>query len=218
VKNIKTRGLKRLTLKHLVTYKARAARSKRERLRRLTIGAGDKSSGRLMQSHQRPTNAPFQHLLHPRRTKEERVEGDKSIETFWDKACRELYRRTVLTEVQRQKMTKEELDNSLWEAARPWEEQSSPSRRMRVSPSGRNRRRTTMIGRHGLGKTVHGGMSLYFFMPPPVSPFVVFHFFTYRIYCARSVYLLNIELRRVTSRRVSTLVESTRTRRIRCLQ
>ena len=52
-------------------------------------------------------------MLHPRRTKEERVEGDKSIETFWEKTCRELYRRTVLTEVQRQEMTEEELDNLL---------------------------------------------------------------------------------------------------------
>jgi hypothetical protein len=45
------------------------------------------------------------------------------METFWKKTCRELYRRTVLTEAQGQEMTDEELDDTMWDVARPWEEQ-----------------------------------------------------------------------------------------------
>ena len=51
------------------------------------------------------------------------VEGEQSIQTFWTKTCRELYRRTTLTAAQAQEMTDEELEDTMWEAARPWEEQ-----------------------------------------------------------------------------------------------
>jgi hypothetical protein len=45
------------------------------------------------------------------------------MQTFWKKTCRELklYRRTTLTEAQTREMTV--LDDAMWEAARPWEEQ-----------------------------------------------------------------------------------------------
>ena len=45
------------------------------------------------------------------------------MQTFWKKTCRELYRRTTLTAAQAQEMTDEELEDTMWEAARPWEEQ-----------------------------------------------------------------------------------------------
>jgi hypothetical protein len=46
------------------------------------------------------------------------------METFLKKTCRELYRRTVLTEARGQEITDEELDDTLMcEPARPWEEQ-----------------------------------------------------------------------------------------------
>ena len=51
------------------------------------------------------------------------LEGDQSIQTFWTKTCRELYRRTTLTAAQAQEMTDEELEDTMWETARPWEEQ-----------------------------------------------------------------------------------------------
>jgi hypothetical protein len=49
--------------------------------------------------------------------------GEQSIQTFWKETCRELYRRTTLTEIQAQEMTDDVLEDILWEVARPWEEQ-----------------------------------------------------------------------------------------------
>jgi hypothetical protein len=51
------------------------------------------------------------------------LEGEQSMQTFWKKTCRELYRRTTLTESQTREMTDPVLDEAMWEAARPWEEQ-----------------------------------------------------------------------------------------------
>ena len=51
------------------------------------------------------------------------LEGEQSMQIFWTKTCRELYRRTTLTAAQAQEMTDEELEDTMWEAARPWEEQ-----------------------------------------------------------------------------------------------
>ncbi len=55
------------------------------------------------------------------------LEGEQSIQTFSKKTCRELYRRTTLTEDQAQEMTDESpdevLEDTMWEEARPWEEQ-----------------------------------------------------------------------------------------------
>ena len=45
------------------------------------------------------------------------------MQSFWKKTCRELYRQTTLTAAQAQEMTDEELEGTMWEAARPWEEQ-----------------------------------------------------------------------------------------------
>ena len=44
------------------------------------------------------------------------------MQTFWKKTCRELYRRTTLTETQTGETTDQVVDESLWEEARPWEE------------------------------------------------------------------------------------------------
>ena len=44
------------------------------------------------------------------------------MQTFWKKTCRELYRRTTLTEAQTRETTDQVLDEAMWEAARPWEE------------------------------------------------------------------------------------------------
>lgn len=49
--------------------------------------------------------------------------GEQSFQTFWKETCRELYRRTTLTEDQAREMTNAELEDMMWEAARPWEEQ-----------------------------------------------------------------------------------------------
>ncbi len=51
------------------------------------------------------------------------IEGEQSMETFWKKTCRELYRRTTLTTAQAQEMMDEELEDTMWEEAGPWEEQ-----------------------------------------------------------------------------------------------
>jgi hypothetical protein len=51
------------------------------------------------------------------------LKGEQSMQTFWKKTCRELYRRTTLTASQAREMTDEELEDTMWEAARPWEEQ-----------------------------------------------------------------------------------------------
>ena len=45
------------------------------------------------------------------------------MQTFWTKTCRELYRRTTLTTAQAQEMTDEELEDTMWEEASPWEDQ-----------------------------------------------------------------------------------------------
>jgi hypothetical protein len=45
------------------------------------------------------------------------------MQTFWKKTCRELYRRTTLTEAKAREMTDEMLEDTMWEEARPWEEQ-----------------------------------------------------------------------------------------------
>ena len=45
------------------------------------------------------------------------------MQTFWKKTCREVYRRTILTEAQAREMTDEEVEDTMWEEARPWEEQ-----------------------------------------------------------------------------------------------
>ena len=45
------------------------------------------------------------------------------MQTFWKKTCRELYRRTTLTEAQTRETTDQVLDEAMWEAARPWGEQ-----------------------------------------------------------------------------------------------
>ena len=45
------------------------------------------------------------------------------MQTFWKKTCRELYRRTTLTTDQAQEMTDEEIEDTMWEVARPWEEE-----------------------------------------------------------------------------------------------
>ncbi len=50
------------------------------------------------------------------------LEGEQSVQTFWKKTCRELYRRTTLTTSQAQEMTVEELEETMWEVVRPWEE------------------------------------------------------------------------------------------------
>ncbi len=44
------------------------------------------------------------------------------MQTFWKKTCRELYRRTTLTTAQAQEMTDEEIEDTMWEEARPWTE------------------------------------------------------------------------------------------------
>jgi hypothetical protein len=44
------------------------------------------------------------------------------MQTFWKKTCRELYRRTTLTEVQTRETTDQVLDETMWETDRPWEE------------------------------------------------------------------------------------------------
>ena len=44
------------------------------------------------------------------------------MQTFWKETGRELYRRTTLTEVQTGETTDQVLDESMWEEARPWEE------------------------------------------------------------------------------------------------
>jgi hypothetical protein len=51
------------------------------------------------------------------------LEGEKSIQTFWKKTCRELYRRITLTETQTREMTDQVLDDTMWEVVRPWEDQ-----------------------------------------------------------------------------------------------
>jgi hypothetical protein len=48
------------------------------------------------------------------------LEGEQSLETTTGLG---LYKQAVLTEVQRQSMTREDLDNILREAAKTWEEQ-----------------------------------------------------------------------------------------------
>ena len=48
--------------------------------------------------------------------------GEQSIQTFWKETCRELYRRTTLTEAQAREMTDEVLEVIMWETARPWDE------------------------------------------------------------------------------------------------
>jgi hypothetical protein len=50
------------------------------------------------------------------------LEGEQSMQVFW-KTCRELYRRTTLTETQTQEMTDQVLDEAMWEETRPWEDQ-----------------------------------------------------------------------------------------------
>jgi hypothetical protein len=45
------------------------------------------------------------------------------MKTFWKKTGRELYRRTTLTTAQPWEMTDEELEDTMWEETRPWEEQ-----------------------------------------------------------------------------------------------
>ena len=45
------------------------------------------------------------------------------MQTVWKKTCRELYRRTTLTAAQAREMTDEELEDTMWEAARQWAEQ-----------------------------------------------------------------------------------------------
>ena len=50
------------------------------------------------------------------------LEGEQSMQTFWKKTCRELYRWTTLTEAQTRETTDQMLDEAMWEAARPWEE------------------------------------------------------------------------------------------------
>jgi hypothetical protein len=47
----------------------------------------------------------------------------REIAAFWKKTYRELYRRTTLTEAEAQEMTDQVLQDAMWEAARPWEEQ-----------------------------------------------------------------------------------------------
>ena len=44
------------------------------------------------------------------------------MQTFWKKTCRELYRRTTVTEDQTRETTDQVLDEAMWEVARPWEE------------------------------------------------------------------------------------------------
>ena len=51
------------------------------------------------------------------------LEGEQSMQTFWKKTCRELYRQTTLTAAQTQEITDEELEDTMWETSRPWEEQ-----------------------------------------------------------------------------------------------
>ena len=51
------------------------------------------------------------------------LEGEQSMQIFWTTTCRELYRRTSLTVSQAQEMTDEEIEDTMWEATRPWEEQ-----------------------------------------------------------------------------------------------
>ncbi len=55
------------------------------------------------------------------------LEGEQS-QTFWKKTCRELYRRTTLTETQTRETTDQVLDEVMWEEARPWEEKWESSR------------------------------------------------------------------------------------------
>jgi hypothetical protein len=50
------------------------------------------------------------------------LEGEQSMQTFWKKKCRELYRRTTLTEAQTRETTDQVLDETMWEEDRPWEE------------------------------------------------------------------------------------------------
>jgi hypothetical protein len=44
------------------------------------------------------------------------------MQTFWKKTCRELYRRTTLTETQTRETTDQVLEETMWEEVRPWEE------------------------------------------------------------------------------------------------
>ncbi len=50
------------------------------------------------------------------------LEGEQSMQTFWKKTCRELYRRTTLTDAQTRETTDQKLDETMWEEARPWKE------------------------------------------------------------------------------------------------
>jgi hypothetical protein len=50
------------------------------------------------------------------------LEGEQSIQTFWKKTCRELYRRTTLTEAKIRETTDQVLDEVMWQTARPWKE------------------------------------------------------------------------------------------------
>ena len=45
------------------------------------------------------------------------------MQTVWKRTCRNLYRRTTLTETQTRETTDQVLDEAMWEAARPWEEE-----------------------------------------------------------------------------------------------
>ena len=45
------------------------------------------------------------------------------MQTFWKKTCREMYRRTTLTETQAREMTDEVLEDTISETTRPWEGQ-----------------------------------------------------------------------------------------------
>jgi hypothetical protein len=44
------------------------------------------------------------------------------MQTIWKKTCRELYRRTTLTETQTREKTDQVLDEAMWEVTRSWEE------------------------------------------------------------------------------------------------
>ena len=63
------------------------------------------------------------------------------MQTFWKKSGRELYRRTTLTVAQTWEMTDEELEDTMWEAARPWEDQWE-ALKVNESKSGANPSRT----------------------------------------------------------------------------
>ena len=79
------------------------------------------------------------------------------MQTFWKKTCRELYRQTTLTVVQTQEITDEELEDTMWETSRPWEEQWE-SLKVNESKEEEEEIDDMTIDKHGFGDTDRTGL------------------------------------------------------------